>query len=412
MARFVFPWDGGRLPRSTPWRPAIWFVALPGALTLPFEAAFPQQIRSDVRIGVVTVHDSNLLRTNRLRGGIDEAEDTRVTPTLTLDLNHRRGRHSFYLKGNAGYDFYRRNKQLDSERIALEGGGKFALGARCKADLSAAIESVQSDIAELGEVISNRTRSRTYSGLLACPKPAGLFPEFSASRTMTDNSSRSRAIFDLREISASGSLVYARPSLGRIALYYAYGNLERPSVIDPATGQQDISQIHRAGLRFDRYVAARLGASLGIGMIDVNPKRATTPGFSGMDWLGQIKWQPSSLASLTTRFQRQIRGESNFGTSYIVADGITLEGRVDLSARTNLELLARREKRRLRGEELTANVPPRVSDKTIQVGAKLRYAVTPSLLLGGEIGYSRRDARDPFYDYRSTRAGLRADYRF
>lgn len=412
MTRFAFHRDVVGASRTALWRPAIWFGALPGALIFPLGPAWPQQIRSDVRIGVVAVHDSNLLRTNRIRGGADQAEDTRITPTITLDLKHRRGRHNFYLKGDAGYDFYDRNKQLEAARVAMEGGGRFALGARCKADLTAALDVQQSDIAELGVVIRNRSQSLTYSGYLACPRPAGLYPELNASRTVTDNSSAARSIFDLRVLSAGGSLVYARPSLGQVALYYSYGLLERPGVLDPVTGQQDSSRIHRAGVRFDRYVAARLGASLVVGMVDVKPRRSTTPGFSSVDWLGEIKWQPTSLASLTARFQRQVRGESNFGASYVVADGIALESRWSLSPRTNLELQARHERRRLRGEEPTPGLPPRQSDKTVQVGAKLRYALTPSLQLGGEVAYSRRDAGDPFYDYHSTRAGLRADYRF
>lgn len=412
MTRFAFLPDVASASGTASLRPAIWLGALPGVLMFPLGAAWPQVIRSEISLGVVTVHDSNLLRTNRIRGGLDKAEDTRVTPTITVDFDHRRGRHTFFLKGDAGYDYYRRNKALEAERIALEGGGKFALGARCKADLSAALDFYQSDIAELGVVISNRSRSRTYSGQLTCPRPAGLYPELNASKSLTDNSSQSRSVFDLRVLNAGGSLVYARPSLGRIALYYGYGLIERPAVLDAVTGQQDASRIHRAGLQFDRYVAPRLGASIGIGMIDVKPRRATTPGFSGVDWLGLVKWQPSPLASLTTRFQREIRGESNFGASYVVVDALSLESRWSLSARTNIELQARHEKRRLRGEELTTGLPPRLSDKTVQVGAKLKYAVTPSLLLGGEVAYSRRDARNPFYDYRSTRGGLRADYRF
>src|SRR5687767_5902123 len=96
---------------------------LPAALMLPPGPVHSQEIRSDVRLGVVALYDDNLLRTNRLRGGFDDAEDTRITPTLSVDLDRRLGgRHRLFLKGDAGYDFYRRNEQLNAERIALEGG--------------------------------------------------------------------------------------------------------------------------------------------------------------------------------------------------------------------------------------------------------------------------------------------------
>lgn len=412
MDRFVPLQTAASAPyASRPWRQAIW-LGIPGVLMLPPGAAYPQRIRSDVQLGVIALHDSNLLRTNRLRGGASDAEDTRITPTLGLDLSHRLGRHMLFVKGDAGYDFYRRNEQLNAERIALESGGKFVVGAKCKADLSAAIDFRQSDISELGVVISNRSRARTYTGRLACPRPAGLYPEFNISRGLTDNSSQARSEFDLRALNAGGALVYARPSLGQVALYYGYGRLERPGVIDPTTGRPDVTRIHRAGLRFDRHVAARLGASLAVGAVDANPRGTRTRGFSGIDWLGAIDWRPSPAAGLTTRFQREIRGESNFGASYLVVEGVELETRWRLSARTNLELRARHEKRRVRGEEPSSGLPPRQSDETAQVGAILKYSLTPTLLLGGEVGYSRRDADNPFYDYRSTKAGLRADYRF
>ncbi|WP_165799581.1 outer membrane beta-barrel protein [Sphingomonas oleivorans] len=370
-----------------------------------------QTFRTGAWVSVATLYDDNLLRGNDLRP-VPNQGDVRITPSLNVNIKRSFGRHDVYLKGSAGYDFYGRNDRLEGERIGLTGSGRIALGARCLADLSATADFHQTDVADLGVIERNRSRGRIFEGAFSCPKPAGLYPLLTASRTLVDNSSDLRKPFDLRSYVVGAALVYARPSLGNLMLFYSYGAIERPNAAVSLGGLKDETRIHRAGLRFERDVAARLRGNIGLSAIFTDPRLPTTPSFSGLGWQSEIIWSPSPATSLTTRFARDVRGESSFGVSFIVDTKASLIASRKLSARTTIEARAAFARRSLRGETQREGLPLRVSDRTTELAVSLDYALTDAFHCEVELGHSRRTSATDFYDYRSTRAGIRLGYRF
>ena len=58
------------------------------------------------------------------------------------------GPQELFLKGSAGYDFYARNKQLNSQDINLTGGVAARLLA-CKATLTGTVDDARTDLAQL-----------------------------------------------------------------------------------------------------------------------------------------------------------------------------------------------------------------------------------------------------------------------
>jgi hypothetical protein len=374
------------------------------------QAVFAQQYRTGARIGVVALYDDNLLRENDLRP-IPNSADLRITPTLTLDLKRALGRHEVFVKGDAGYDFHRRNSQLDAERIEMTGGARIMLGARCRANVSAALDYRQTDVADLGDVESNRTRSRTYEVSVACPKVAGFHPVVTATRYIGDNTNDFRRSSDTRSYTLGGALIYSRPSLGDVGIFYSYSKFERPGIRD-IIGFADETEVHRGGLRFDRNVAARLRGSLAVNAIIVEASLPTTRDYKGIGWEGELGWLPSPDKSVTLNVSRDVRGESSLGVSYIVLTSARVLASWRLGGKTWLGTRAVYVHRDLRGEDPRPGIGPRGSDKTREVALTLRYDLTDRMSMNGEIAHGRRNSRNDYYDYSSNRAAFRISYRF
>ena len=89
---------------------------------------------SDVKFDVTAEFNSNVARSDAARAAARDLSrsDQRITPGLSVDLARNLGQTRLWLNGSAGYDFYRRNSQLNRERIGLESGIKQPVGP-CRA---------------------------------------------------------------------------------------------------------------------------------------------------------------------------------------------------------------------------------------------------------------------------------------
>jgi hypothetical protein len=367
--------------------------------------ASAQQIRSDASLGVRALYESNPLRSRDV--GAKDGGDLRVTPTISLDVTRSVGRYGVYVKGDAGYDFYRRFSELNSARVEMEAGARARVAGRCFITVAARADIMQSDPGDVGLSTTNRSRTTTLSGTGRCPRPAGLFPELRVTHVAADNSDPLRESFDYRLDDVTAALLYARPSLGTLGVYYYFGSVSRSGVeqeLDPGV------DFHRAGLTFDRAVALRLQARAAIGYHRARPKSDDVPGYSGVDWKAELRWLPTPERSVVVSYDRQLRAESNLAATFVLTRRAAIEADFRVGGRTRLAVGARNEVRNLRGARAFFGLPARQRDRTLRLAATLSYQLTPKMLLGAEVTHARRVARPDIFNYQSTGAGLRIRY--
>ena len=89
----------------------------------------PQTTTFEINVVVVGIYDSNVAHSDL---GLAQARgltlaDELFRPSAFRNLGRRFGRQILFLQGSVGYDFYRRNRVLDRERVDLHPGILFEL---------------------------------------------------------------------------------------------------------------------------------------------------------------------------------------------------------------------------------------------------------------------------------------------
>lgn len=384
-------------------------LAAAGAAAFPV-AAQAQENRFDLSARVVETYETNVLRLRDERVSAPR-DNLSLTPQLVVDYQRLFGRQRVYLNGTAGYVFNDRYRFLNREDLSFTGGAGLRFGARCQVNPQASLFRAQSDLDDLGALVSNTATIQDYTVEASCPREVGFYPVVAAGYFRVDNSEIRRQR-DQSVVDGRAGIVYRRPSLGEVELFGQFIGISRNRRLPSEEGiVRDESDVTTIGLRLGRDVGTRVSASASIGYTSVDPKAPGIPGFSGLTYRGAVTYEPSPRLSFTAGFGRAVSARGNVGTSYFLTDTADLSARARLSARTTVGAGVALSRRDFRGEDQSFQFGPRGADRQFNARASVGYALSRPVSLDLSVRYRDRDADNDFYDFSSFAATLGASLR-
>ncbi|MCE7798529.1 outer membrane beta-barrel protein [Sphingobium sufflavum] len=374
--------------------------------------------RIDIKASVDVRHDSNAARAseaNAAARGLVQA-DERVAPSLNFDLSVPLGPHKASLAGEVGYTFYRRNTQLNRERIAAEGEVALNLPV-CDPKFSANYSRRQSDLGEIGIINATGTDSvrntETIRGggvTIACGKDIGLRPTVSADYKSASNTQSVRRLNNHEITTYLGGIGYVHPSVGEL-LVFAQKRITRFPNQTLVTGGRDGYDVTAYGARFTRNIGSRLRGTVEITKVDLSPRRAGVAQFDNINWSADVVATISSRLQLHASTSKEVTSPLAVNALYHAARHYAVDGDYALSSRLNLKLGYTRQNRDFYGV-LPSLGPVLTNDTNELLFSALQFELNRRLQFTLEAGHERRDANDSFFNYRNTRFGLRTDFSF
>ncbi len=286
--------------------------------------------------------------------------DIIVTPTASVGLGRQVNRQLFFLNSSAGRTFRLRNPALDADRVALNGGWDWRLGASCSGRVSGSWST--RDLGSTDQLFrTNATRRATDLFTSAtCNLPSRLIPGVSAyvGRSRFQNP---RQILGFRANSRywgiTPSLGYAFSARGQAGVQFNYQSARftnQPLITDPfppaeAPSPGPFNRIESVGVSgFATYrVARRLSANGTLGYTRTSSNNPAIDDFAG--WTGSFglnysdrRWGASVAGSRGVSLGRDALTNLLVESAVNVAGSYRLRPRVALSAGLDIANLDRR----------------------------------------------------------------------
>jgi hypothetical protein len=364
-------------------------------------------------------HDSNVARSNAERAaarGLSRG-DERATPSINLLYSRPLGRNRVSITASAGYDFYRRNKGLNRERLSFGGTGTAMVGP-LTFDLGAELARRQTDPADLTPLlipgnasIRNTQSTQDYNAKVRFgSQPYGIKPVASFGRSIGNNSSPRRRFADYRSTTYGGGVSYESPTIGYWDVQYLKSNIDYPN--RPATIAQTGFTTDRVTLSGRRDLGAILVANGSVSWITLTPDQRGTgvERFRSVGYSLGLRAVPSPNLSLDGNFARDVSPSLGTDALYQVNNNYAVSGTYALSQDIAFSLSGAVAQRRFAGAGQVFGVALANSVQRSVTGS-VDLARTRPLRVGIDVGYQKRDANGTFFDYDSFYAGIRTSFR-
>lgn len=351
--------------------------------------------------------DTNVAKADPARAaqrGLDRA-DQRLTMGAELSLFRPLGRNSLELTAFAGYDFYRRNTQLNRERLSLDGAVGFSLGS-CLLKVSPSVERRQSDLSQLAvlnvpgiESVRNTQTVQDYEANIRCGRSNGLNVLAGAGYTQGNNSNPLRRISNYDSHHVDAGLAYTNPVLGDFTLTLGRNRVTYPD----RAGLAGLSgyRIDELKATASRDIGAVLTADLTVTFSDLDPEGAGGGGFKGVTWSAGLTAVPTTRLRLTVNASRSLNPSLGAEALYSRDTTYSFTGEYALSPRTSLFVGAARNDRRFANASAIRTVLL-TDDRLDQFNGGARFQVSRRLKMSLEGGHERRNANGTFFDYKNT----------
>lgn len=360
-------------------------------------------------------HESNVYKANDALGvpGTTSRSEQTLTLETRLDIVYPVGRNALFLNSSFGYEFHRRNENLDRERIRVVGGGELNILGSCKTRLSADYARQQSDLADIvisgtpGSVVNVEER---WGGTadIRCGNIIGLTPGFRYRHEETNNSATLRKVSNVVYDDFTVSLGYTRPSIGIISVYGNYRDGRYPDRDTTTTGLpfNDGIKVYGAGLRFERNIGSRLIGSVSAGYQHVDPKSTGTASFSGLSYSGDITWTATDRLQSRIALGRSAEQSNLFLTSYAVRTFISWDTNFKVNERFDINGAFSYAKRNYRVSTVDPGQIARDADKTWLVRGGAGYRFARLFRLGLDATHEWRRSNTTLARYKDTRVAL------
>jgi hypothetical protein len=372
--------------------------------------------QTELYVGVEVRHDSNVVRNASVASqqGLVNG-DERLTPTIGVTISRPLGRNTLLLQGSLGYDFYRRNHQLNRERLNLLADGRLRAGF-CELDLSPSFTRQQSDLSQLAYVstagidsVRNTQQIQKYSAEVSCGRSFGLRPFADYQRAIGDNSSALRKVSDYRSNRYGGGIHYTNPIFGDLSLGYHRTDADYPHRSGTILADQTSFHTDEATVGIRRNIGAVVTADASVGYVKVSPSGTNVASFSGISYQLAVQIRPVPRLQVGLNFSAD--ATPSLSTAALYQREHTYGGELDyaLTSRTSLNLGASRQIRNYAGATnffgpvLTND---HFSEIHAGVGLKLGERLRFDLVGGHEV----RRANGTIYDYSNTYIALRTRF--
>lgn len=389
-------------------------VLVLAATAMPVAPAQAQEIiqpKADIRVGVGVVHESNVARSDAARAlarGLERA-DTRISPSIQLDIVRPMGNGSASLSGEIGYDFHFRNPELDRERIGLLAGVAQRV-AMCDVDLAAEVSRRQSDLGDIAflglnpalQSVRNAETRQRYGADLACGNSIGIRPSVGIEYVQGRNSNpiRDRAEYD--SIRYTAGLQYVQPSIGEIMLYGSQRDVDL--VRQPLLGDVDGYRARDIGLRLKRDIGARWQGQVMAGFSWVNPRNPVVGSTSGLIWNIGLSGQVGPRLRLALQTGREFSNSLSSDSNYQLTRPSSLQATYAVNDRLQLTAGIRNSRNTFSYIGVVPGLAITRENRWVYSGG-INYQVNRRIRLGINGGYERRNANGTFFDYGNSFIG-------
>jgi hypothetical protein len=372
-----------------------------------------------IRAGVDVSYDSNVFGIGRglerqgVLGGRSK-DDISVTPSLQLDIVLPMGRNSLYTRGVIGYDFYVDNTQLNRERINLDAGGNFQATSACAVAPNINYGRFRSNAGDVFVATGDPTLVRrnveerfTVGAQASCGRASGVSATLGYRHTTIRNTAPIFKFNNLNQDGVDGSIGFQRPSLGRVALYGNYAEVEY-------LNRADAIRSYGAGLRFERSIGSRASASIAGGYTWVDPQ-SNTNRFSGSSYSATLNLRPVDRFSVDLLASRSVDFASTVFASYTITEVYALNGTYRLTPRLAANFGSSYQTRDFR-YNFGAGIPviAITNDKFTRAYGGLVFDLNRRLRLNALVSQQRRDSNsilnptNGFFDYTNTTVSIGA----
>jgi hypothetical protein len=373
------------------------------------------QTSASLRASTVITYDTNIARSNaataRQRGLEPVDENTR--PAVDVDLLKAVGQQSLFLRGTAGYDFYSRNKNLDSERIDLTTGADLRAGP-CQVAVSDEYARRQNNLDQVidAPIAINLQALNTVSLSGGCTRAIGFTPTGSVSVASSTNSAALLTSTDYQSLSGQAGLAYQRPSFGRLSIYGQYQKVEytnRTVPNDPAL--KDGFKMYGAGVRYERKIGARIEGSVDASYTSLSQNASGVSGFRGLTYGADLTAHVTGRLAAALHANRSTQPSLQLASSFTVQEDYSSELDYTISQRLSFNLGASKKTTNSQGAALLTPIALTRQETTdVYGGASVAFARRFSLLL--DVRHETSNTNLINFNYSSMRVALTLSGRF
>ena len=360
-------------------------------------------------------HDTNVARADELRAARQglRRSDERLSLGASFTLARPLGRNNVSVNAFVGYDFYRRNSQLNRERIALNGDLDVNVGP-CLVSALPQFSRRQSDLYDIAFVdvpgidsVKNTETTQRYRGELRCGQAFGLRPMVFYERSWGDNTNAIRRVMDYRGEAFGGGLSYSHPVVGDIDLSLERQNLDYPN--RPTAFGLTGYRLDEAKLAIRRDIGAVLSADGYVAYSHLEPENSGAPDFKGLSWSLGLTATPLPDLRLRGEFMQSLKPSLGNDALYQRDRNVLLRATYQLTAKTAVSVNAGRNDRLYRGAGGLFG-PLLEHDRIDRISAQMDYRASQRLGFGLQLGHERRNANGTIYDYDNTYVALNARF--
>ena len=371
---------------------------------------------TDIRAAVTDAYEDNVLRLPKSTPTPFSytRNDYRFTPALNIDVVRPIGLQSVFLSGNVGYDFYARNKQLERERINLDGGADLRFGGTCRQHVQLGYSRQQSDLRDVFSTVrlQNREQRKSIGLAASCSGLIGIKPGVTYDYTNVSNSDDSREQGNYHASTFGGTLGYVSPALGEVSLYasYRFGTYPNRSRIPGIRVREDIN-VYNVGLRYSRSLGTRLRGNVSIGYTKVKPKLPGTAPFNGASYSADITFVPTTQLQTVVGISRSVNQSNLLQNSYSVDDSYSFAATYAVSPFIRANAGASFSKRKFKDSPLLGPTPFGSGDRTRQLSTGLGYTPPGKFSYAFDVAATKRSSALRRFDYNYFVARLTVRFR-
>jgi Putative beta-barrel porin 2 len=380
--------------------------------------------RMDVRLSATDTYEDNVLRLNKASptpAGFTRA-DYRFTPSIDIDIVQPVGLQSVFLSGTAGYDFYKRNRRLERERINLAGGADLKIGGDCAQHFEIDYGRFQSDLRDFSSPVRLRNAQQKVglSANVSCGGILGLRPGLSYNHETVTNSDIIRRANNYRSDTYGSSIAYVSPALGEISIFGSYRRALYPNrfrffVLNPnnTVGLLTISDtidVYNGGLRFSRNIGTSLRGNISLGYSKVQPKARGTRPFSGVSYGADITWIANDRFQTKIAIGRSVNQSNLLDVSYSIDDNYSIANSLAVGESLRLKFGGSYQRRSLRDSPLTGPNPLGDKDSLKELSGGIAYNPPGTISFSFDLAEAKRGSQVARYRYSYTTARFSARF--
>jgi hypothetical protein len=371
----------------------------------------------DLGARVEALYDSNIARGSAALAALRgiEREDELLRPAVTANIVQPFGSQLLFVTGSAGYDFHRRNSELDRGRVDAVGGVAGTFGP-CQPMLATSYKAAQSEFSDEDDITTrNLQKATAILGGVTCGRAIGPGIMVNAEREDVKNSATLRETSDHTDERFTTQLGYKNPTLGEAALLYSYANVEFPNRIIPGRPVGDGFWTAAYGVTYKRRFGSRI-------MLDgtaarTRVKREFAPAgaplkFNSTTYGANIDYRLGSRLELQGHALREVKPSNRPGKVFDLATSGEVLAKYKLGTRYMVTLGHRIEDIDSNRDTSFVGRPTVTNSRTNSSYAGVQYRRSDKLSLSLDVRREERKTNLPDFNYTSMRVGLSASAGF